>query len=51
MSLEVDWDGVFPVVPTPLGEDESLDLEGLASLVDHYARAGCHGVVVLGSGG
>jgi dihydrodipicolinate synthase/N-acetylneuraminate lyase len=43
--------GIFPVVPTPLHEDESLDLEGLAHLVDHYATTGCHGVVVLGSGG
>ena len=46
-----EWQGVFPVVPTPLHDDESVDDAGLAGLVDYYLEAGCHGVVVLGSGG
>jgi dihydrodipicolinate synthase/N-acetylneuraminate lyase len=43
--------GVYPVVPTPLKKDESLDLAGLEHLVDFYLREGCHGLLVLGSGG
>jgi hypothetical protein len=43
--------GVYPVVPTPLKEDESLDLAGMEHLVDYYVREGCHGLLVLGSGG
>jgi len=43
--------GVYPVVPTPLKEDESLDLAGLEHLVDFYIQEGCHGLLVLGSGG
>ena len=48
---EGGWRGIFPVVPTPLKEDESLDLAGLSLLVNHYLEAGCHGLTVLGSGG
>jgi 2-dehydro-3-deoxy-D-pentonate aldolase len=43
--------GVYPVVPTPLRSDESLDLEGLKHLVEYYITEGCHGLLVLGSGG
>lgn len=43
--------GVYPVVPTPLKENESLDLAGLEHLVDYYVREGCHGLLILGSGG
>ncbi len=43
--------GVYPVVPTPLKEDESLDLAGLEHLVEYYIIEGCHGLLILGSGG
>ena len=43
--------GVYPVVPVPLQKDESLDLRGFVHLVDYYIREGCHGLLVLGSGG
>ena len=43
--------GVYPVVPTPLKEDESLDLAGLEHLVEYYITEGCHGLLILGSGG
>jgi len=42
---------VYPVVPTPLNPDESLDLDGLKHLVEYYITEGCHGLLVLGSGG
>ncbi|UCD85723.1 MAG: dihydrodipicolinate synthase family protein [Deltaproteobacteria bacterium] len=43
--------GVFPVVPTPLKDDETLDEAGLSHLLNFYLDSGCHGLVVLGSGG
>jgi 2-dehydro-3-deoxy-D-pentonate aldolase len=43
--------GVIPVVPTPLNEDESVDLAGLDQLIKFYTQNGCHGMLVLGSGG
>lgn len=44
-------EGVFPVVPTPLHDDEQVDRQGLRHLTDYYIAGGCHGLVVLGSGG
>lgn len=49
--MTVRFEGIFPVLPTPLLEDESLDLDGLKHLVDFFVQAGMHGLVVLGSGG
>ncbi|MGP8153837.1 MAG: dihydrodipicolinate synthase family protein [Smithella sp.] len=43
--------GVYPVVPTLLKEDESLDLAGIEHLVEYYITEGCHGLLILGSGG
>jgi len=44
-------EGIYPVVPTPLGDDEQVDHEGLKHLIDYYIACGCQGLVVLGSGG
>jgi len=43
--------GVYTVVPTPLHEDESIDHKGLQHLINYYIDSGCHGLVMLGSGG
>ncbi|HUN56289.1 MAG TPA: dihydrodipicolinate synthase family protein [Smithella sp.] len=43
--------GVYPVVPTPLKEDESLDIAGIEHLAGYYIKEGCHGLLILGSGG
>ena len=51
MIRSPQFQGVYPVVPTPLKEDESLDLAAMEHLVDYYIREGCHGLLVLGSGG
>lgn len=44
----VTFRGVLPVLQTPFGEDESLDLESLAREVEDVARAGAGGVVFPG---
>jgi dihydrodipicolinate synthase/N-acetylneuraminate lyase len=46
-----NFKGVYAVVPTPLNEDESVDYRGLQHLINYYVESGCHGVLVLGSGG
>jgi len=45
------FEGVYPVLPTPLKPDESPDLDACAAIADHYTTAGVHGLVCLGSGG
>ena len=45
------FEGIFPVVPTPLFDDEQVDHKGLQHLIDYYITSGCHGLVIMGSGG
>lgn len=51
MKQHTSLTGIFPVVPTPLLDDERFDARGMGHLTDYYVNAGCHGLVVLGSGG
>ncbi len=51
MAAGVTFEGVFPVLPTPLRSDQSPDLDALAVLAVHYLSRGIHGLVCLGSGG
>lgn len=51
MTGKSNLKGIFTVVPTPLKEDEALDLKGLRHLLNFYIDSGCHGLLVLGSGG
>jgi dihydrodipicolinate synthase/N-acetylneuraminate lyase len=43
--------GVFPVVPTPLNEQQQADLIGLELCIDYYLEADISGLTILGSGG
>ncbi len=45
----MNWQGVFPAITTPLREDLTVDHEFLARHVDLLVRAGCRGLVPLGS--
>jgi 4-hydroxy-tetrahydrodipicolinate synthase len=49
--LRVGWAGVFPAVATPMGPGEEVDLRRLAGHLDRLVRAGCTGLVVLGTVG
>lgn len=42
-------EGLFPVVPTPLHEDEAFDEKGFAALLDALLQKGFHGFTILGS--
>ena len=43
--------GVFPYLPSPIGEDGRVLTDVLARLVDHLIGAGVHGLTPLGSTG
>jgi 4-hydroxy-tetrahydrodipicolinate synthase len=43
-----EFRGVWPILPTPFADDESLDLESLARTVRFMGRLGVQGVTVLG---
>jgi 4-hydroxy-tetrahydrodipicolinate synthase len=43
--------GIFPPILTPLHDDQSIDHESLASLVDHMIGEGVHGIWAMGTTG
>ncbi|MBM3188015.1 MAG: dihydrodipicolinate synthase family protein [Chloroflexi bacterium] len=45
------FEGVFPVLTTPLHDDETVDVPALRKLLRRVLDAGVHGMVVLGSAG
>jgi 4-hydroxy-tetrahydrodipicolinate synthase len=44
----MNFEGVFPILPTPFFDDERLDLDSLAKVVAFMRGAGVQGVTVLG---
>lgn len=42
---------IYPVMPTPLLDDQRIDFAGVDACVQFYREAGIRGVTVLGSGG
>ena len=49
MALQVDWQGVYPAVPTQFNEDFSLDIKGTQKHVEAILSEGIHGLVMLGT--
>ena len=49
MALQVDWQGVYPAVPTQFNEDYSLDIKGTQKHVEALLSEGIHGLVMLGT--
>jgi 4-hydroxy-tetrahydrodipicolinate synthase len=45
----MNWRGVFPAITTPFRDDLTVDHEFLARHVDRMIRAGCTGLVPMGS--
>ncbi len=43
--------GIVPPATTPLTEEDAIDREGVARLMDWYVEAGCVGIFALGSSG
>ena len=51
MMAKTELHGIIPPLATPLHADGSLNLDGVAALVEHVIGAGVHGVLALGSQG
>jgi len=49
MPLTVDWNGVFPAVPTQFHDDFSLNLDATRSHVEALLDNGIHGLIMLGT--
>lgn len=49
MSLQVDWRGVYPALPTQFKEDLSLDLPATRKHAEALVEEGIHGLVMLGT--
>ena len=49
MALQVDWQGVYPAVPTQFNEDFSLDIKATQKHVEALLSEGIHGLVMLGT--
>ena len=49
MSLQVDWQGVYPAVPTQFKEDLTLDIPATKKHVEILLENGIHGLVMLGT--
>jgi dihydrodipicolinate synthase/N-acetylneuraminate lyase len=43
--------GIYPVIHTPLLDDESIDFDGLNTCIEHYLETQIAGLTILGSGG
>ncbi|XP_021923151.1 4-hydroxy-2-oxoglutarate aldolase, mitochondrial-like isoform X2 [Zootermopsis nevadensis] len=50
-AVSVDLSGIFPPIPTPFNEDESIAFDKLASNFQHWEKVPFQGYVVQGSNG
>jgi len=44
-------EGIIPALITPMNEDETVNMEGLRTVIDHVIDGGVHGIFILGSQG
>lgn len=44
-------EGIIPALITPMNEDETVNVEGLRTVIDHVIDGGVHGIFILGSQG
>jgi 4-hydroxy-tetrahydrodipicolinate synthase len=49
MPLKVNWEGVFPAIPTQFKEDLSIDIEATQKHAEALVNNGIHGIVMLGT--
>ena len=51
MPLKVNWEGVFPAIPTQFKEDLSIDIEATQKHTEALVNNGIHVIVMLGTFG
>ncbi|MCH2279828.1 MAG: dihydrodipicolinate synthase family protein, partial [Vicinamibacterales bacterium] len=49
MPLKVNWEGVFPAIPTQFNADLSIDIEATQKHTEALVNNGIHGIVMLGT--
>ncbi|MEO2279574.1 dihydrodipicolinate synthase family protein [Pseudoalteromonas pernae] len=49
--MKVNWQGVYPAVTTQFNDDDSINLETTAAMIDTLVKEGVHGIIVLGTVG
>ena len=49
MPLKVNWEGVFPAIPTQFKEDLSIDIEATQKHTEALVNNGIRGIVMLGT--
>lgn len=50
-SKDKVFKGVYAAMPTPMGTDESMNIEGIKKLVSYMASSGLDGILIGGSSG
>jgi len=43
------WTGVFPAITTQFADDQSVDLKATSAQVERMIKAGCHGIIMIGT--
>ena len=51
MNFKLTLEGIYTPIVTPLNEDGSFDLDGLADIIEHLVEKGVHGLISGGSTG
>ncbi len=49
MAIDVNWNGVFPAVPTQFKDDFTLDIPATQKHVEALLENGIHGLIMLGT--
>ncbi|MEO2267353.1 dihydrodipicolinate synthase family protein [Pseudoalteromonas sp. YIC-656] len=49
--MKVNWQGVYPAVTTQFNDDDSINFETTAAMIDTLVKEGVHGIIVLGTVG
>ncbi|WP_462159709.1 dihydrodipicolinate synthase family protein [Pseudoalteromonas sp. GB56] len=49
--MKVNWQGVYPAVTTQFNDDDSINFETTAAMIDTLIKEGVHGIIVLGTVG
>ena len=49
--MQIDWRGVYPAVTTQFNEDDSINHDANATMLDQLIEEGVHGIIVCGTVG
>ncbi len=43
------WTGIFPAITTQFADDQSVSLKDTAKQIERMIKAGCHGIIMIGT--